>query len=197
VRRFHEIDHLRHVVAVMLRFRELPTTSRLLLAALGALVAYAGAVALTAWGVRPLPWGTSRLTAGEVFEAETGWNLPAGSRVVLHSDTHGGLHGDGDLCIVLEAPPAALKSWLDAAPPWGNEAWERGAAPWAAWENVDLEGAVAEARSRGQHVPNWASTIGPAVSAATERSPAGTWRNGAVLAIDARQGRVWLYRWDL
>lgn len=174
-------------------FRELPTSTRVLIGILTAGLVGCAAIVLITLVTR---W-RGGMTAAERFEAETGMRLPAGSQVVLAEDTHGGLTGDGDLVIVIEAPPAGLRAWVKEKPPWGRPTWEPGFVPWEAVGYLDIGAIVDGARSRGVAVPTWVEDHDRTTHAAIARGPGGSWHNGTVLAVDPEHGRIWLLRWDL
>jgi hypothetical protein len=125
------------------------------------------------------------------FGRPTGLELPEGARFVAARDTHGGMHGEGELKIAFDVDASTIERWLKRPAPFGDGAWKAGDIPRVPAFDEDSEGRRGDSFDE-ERLSNVALTW-----SGEERAPgAGPWSHADLIAIDPSDGRVYFCRWD-
>ncbi|HTE19503.1 MAG TPA: hypothetical protein VK689_14130 [Armatimonadota bacterium] len=145
-----------------------------------------------------------RRSPNEQFRQATGLKWPETARLVARDDDHGGIMGEGEFYLILQADAATLGKWL------------AGPAPWAAsWKRGPVPGELGFHCGFGTEGVGWGSTNGAPPEytgdarlirvlgskdvwyAERNRCCDGMeWHNGDLLVLDPQSGKVWLAVWD-
>lgn len=123
----------------------------------------------------------------EEFEQITGLSCPASTQPVFSEDTHGGLHGDGELAIAVKTEPHVIDQWVMSCPPWSIQEWTDGPVPWNIAKSCTLGGQRRSSLLESQHVRYIADPRGPSYE---------PWHNGMLLVVDPRTNSAWLWVWN-
>ena len=142
----------------------------------------------------------------EQFEKAAELECPLSSQLLLSEDTHGGLQGDGTLCIAWTMKQEVVGRWLAGQPPWNGKSWERGPVPSHIGVRCHLGtrlgmGSIGRNRSKIWRRPA-VSTVAWSQKnvryAAKNRGPSSLpWHNGNLLIVDTTTNSVWLFMWDM
>lgn len=141
----------------------------------------------------------------EEFEKATGILCPLSSQLILSEDTHGGMQGDGTLCIAWTMKREIISRWLADPPPWNLKEWKRGPVPTNIGVNCSLETrplwAVSDAtgpRYGGDQQLQELLGSKDVRYVAKNRGPSSLpWHNGNLLIIDTTTNSAWLFVWDM
>lgn len=118
------------------------------------------------------------------FTNATGLSLPSNAKVVDAADTHGGFHGDGELCLILKTNPVVIENWLSDAPPWKQKDWLVGPVP-------------SEVASHCLETPTTGMKSTEVRYFAEDfKLSSIPWHNGRLLVVNPKTGQVTLSWWD-
>lgn len=139
------------------------------------------------------------------FEKATGLQCPLSSELILSEDTHGGLQGDGTLCIAWMMKQDVVGRWLASQPPWNVKEWERGPVPSHIGVRCGLESrpvwAVSDATGRryggDRHLEELLGSKDVRYVAKNRGPSSRPWHNGNLLIVDTTTNSTWLFLWDM
>ena len=139
------------------------------------------------------------------FTAITGLQCPGDTTVNYFVDTHGGLQGDGLLCLIVTVGIDTINRWSSNSAPWGGK-WTQGPVPVNIGVNCSTNDRriwLTTASGGAQEYRGFQPTIdvlqsGAVLYVAKPRGPETmNWHNGNLLIIDRESGQAWLFLWDM
>jgi len=141
----------------------------------------------------------------EEFEKATGLQCPLSSQLILSEDTHGGLQGDGTLCIAWTMKQDVVGRWLAGQPPWNVKEWERGPVPSHMGVHCSLEtrpvwvvsDATAPRYGGDQQLQQLLGSKDVRYAAKNRGPSSHPWHNGNLLIVDTTTNSAWLFVWDM
>jgi hypothetical protein len=143
----------------------------------------------------------------EEFEKVTGLTtIPSSTQIIIAEDTHGGLQGDGTICIALKVKHDVLGGWTNNLPPWSVDIWGRGPVPSEIGVNCSMQSRPlwTISDSKGAKKYGGDQQLRELLESqdiwyvAKNRGPSTIpWHNGNLLVIDTKTDTAWLFVWDM